>query len=649
MKVVGRKVGSRRHEDPDTIRLMRFVEARRFADVERVAREILARNERHPLALKALSFALVGLRRFEEVVEVTDFALRFSPDDGEIHNNRAIGLAELMCWEEAIPEFRSALVLMPDDFEILKNLGVAFFRLHRWNDAVPCLLKAIELHPGDYVDAIEVLAKCLFHSRRLDEAIVVCRSLCEAFPDAPNHLQRLINVELYRCSWSGIGQQLAKWNALVESQVCVANPWELFKFWNIGMHGYRRLAEGFAEAMIPASVRLNRHDVPATWQPNARTLRVAYMSSDFSEHPVGFVIAEVIERHDRQKVEVFGYSLLADDGSQQRKRLESAFDRFVDVGDLSVRATADRIRADGIDILVDLNGWTGSGRAESLALRCAPVQVSWLGYAGTLGLSLLADYVIGDREVTPLEDQAWFTERIVQMPHSYMPVDTRHAVSAVPARQSQGLAEDAFVLCSFNNNYKFNPPLFDIWCALLRQMPGAVLWLLKCNDTAIGNLRREAEQRDVAVERLVFAPRVAARADYLARLRLADLALDTFPYNSHSTGVDALVAGVPLVTKRGDTFPGRVGASLMMAAGLPELIADDDAGYAALVLDLYRDRDRLAGVRQKLAAARDTAPLFDMVRFARDLEGLYYQMASEASDRAAGTDATPPQAPARAA
>ncbi|MBK7766998.1 MAG: tetratricopeptide repeat protein [Sulfuritalea sp.] len=554
-----------------------------------------------------------------------------------------------MCWEEAIPEFRSALVLMPDDFEILKNLGVAFFRLHRWNDAVPCLLKAIELHPGDYVDAIEVLAKCLFHSRRLDEAIVVCRSLCEAFPDAPNHLQRLINVELYRCSWSGIGQQLTKWNALVESQVCVANPWELFKFWNIGMHGYRRLAEGFAEAMIPASVRLNRHDVPATWQPNARTLRVAYMSSDFSEHPVGFVIAEVIERHDRQKVEVFGYSLLADDGSQQRKRLESAFDRFVDVGDLSVRATADRIRADGIDILVDLNGWTGSGRAESLALRCAPVQVSWLGYAGTLGLSLLADYVIGDREVTPLEDQAWFTERIVQMPHSYMPVDTRHAVSAVPARQSQGLAEDAFVLCSFNNNYKFNPPLFDIWCALLRQMPGAVLWLLKCNDTAIGNLRREAEQRDVAAERLVFAPRVAARADYLARLRLADLALDTFPYNSHSTGVDALVAGVPLVTKRGDTFPGRVGASVMMAAGLPELIADDDAGYAALVLDLYRDRDRLAGVRQKLAAARDTAPLFDMVRFARDLEGLYYQMASEASDRAAGTDATPPQAPARAA
>ena len=167
---------------------------------------------------------------------VSDFALRFSPDDGEIHNNRAIGLAELMCWEEAIPEFRSALVLMPDDFEILKNLGVAFFRLHRWNDAVPCLLKAIELHPGDYVDAIEVLAKCLFHSRRLDEAIVVCRSLCEAFPDAPNHLQRLINVELYRCSWSGIGQQLAKWNALVESQVCVANPWELFKFWNIGMH-----------------------------------------------------------------------------------------------------------------------------------------------------------------------------------------------------------------------------------------------------------------------------------------------------------------------------------------------------------------------------------------------------------------------------
>lgn len=646
MKIKRAKKPAGPYLDAASLRLMHLVEGQRYADVERMARELLASFKGHPLALRALTFALVGLRRFDEVLAAADFALHLLPEDGEIRNNRAIALAELMRWDEAIPEFKAALLLLPGDCEIHKNLGVAYFRLHRWGEAVPSLLKAIELHPGDYIESIECLAWALINARRFDEAAVVCGSLHESFPDDMAALNRVVSVALHRCDWIGLDTKLRQLSPWFGSPYCAINPWWLFKYWHTSMAQYRQVAQQFAASMIPENVRLGQDVLPITWRQGARKLRLGYMSSDLADHPVGFVIAELIERHDRDRLEVFAYSIGDDDGGEHRKRLMKSFDHFVDLAQLSARATTERIRRDGIDVLVDLNGWTGRSRPESLALRCAPVQVSWLGYAGTMGVPCFADYIVGDPVATPMDQQPWFTERIVQMPHSYMPVDTMHPIAAVPPRQSQGLLDDAFVLCSFNNNYKFNPPLFDLWCSFLRQMPNAVLWLLKGSDTVISNLRKEVEQRGVAPERLVFAPRVAARADHLARLQLADLALDTFPYNSHSTGGDALITGVPMVTKRGDTFPGLVGPSMMQAAGLPELIADDDAGYAALVLDLYHDRARLAVLKQKLIAARDTAPLFDMARFARDLEALYFTMAAAAPGHAAETGAERPQVPA---
>ena len=626
----GAPSGAPKYADPDTRRLMPLVEGLRFGDVERVAREILHRNAWHPLALKALSFALVGLRRFDEVLPLTALALQHSPDDGELHNNRAIALAELMRWEEAIASFEIALKHMPKDPEIHKNLGMALFRINRWNDSVPQLMKAIELHPGDYLEAVEILAKSLYYARRMDEAYAVCRAMHEEYPDNPYPLCRLTDVELHRCSWGDLNQNVEKIGKIIDLPTWSTSPWVLFKYWNLGLPEYRRMAERFAAAMIPESVRAQPAHLPLTWRRGGRPLHVAYLSSDFGNHPVSNVIAELIERHDRNRVRVSAYALNADDGTLMRRRLQTAFDSFIAVDRSSVREIADRMRADSVDIAVDLNGWTGGSRAEALALRCAPIQVNWLGYAGTMGWRGLADYLIGDAVVTPLEDQAWYTESLMLMPNSYMPVDTRHPVGAVPTRESQGLPPEGFVLCSFNNGYKLNPPLFDLWCSMLRQMPDAVLWLSQGNDTLKDNLRREAEQRGVAGERLVFATHAPDRADYLARIGLADLALDPFPYNSHSTGVDALLSGVPMIAKVGTTFPARVGVSLLHAAGLPDLIATSDEEYAAKVLALYSDRCRLTELRQRLASGRGSAPLFDMQGFARDLEDLYFQMADKA-------------------
>ena len=625
----GAPAGLPTYADADTRRLMPLVEALRFGDVERAAREILQRNARHPLALKALSFALVGLRRFDEVLPLTEQALQHSPNDGELHNNRAIALAELMRWEEAVASFESALKFVPKDPEIHKNMGLALFRINRWNESVPPLMKAIELHPGDYLEAVEILAKSLYYARRMDEAYAVCRALHEEYPDNPYPLCRLTDVELHRCSWGDLERNVAKIGQIVDLPTWSTSPWVLFKYWNLGLPEYRRMAERFAAAMIPESVRQSPDVLPLSWRRGGRPLHVAYLSSDFGNHPVSNVVAELIERHDRSRVRVSAYALNSDDGTLMRRRLEGAFDSFVAVDRSSVREIANRMRADGVDIAVDLNGWTGGSRAEALALRCAPIQVNWLGYAGTMGWRGLADYLIGDAVVTPLEDQAWYTETLMRMPNSYMPVDTRHPVGAVPTRESQGLPPESFVLCSFNNGYKLNPPLFDLWCGMLRQMPDAVLWLSQGNDTLKANLRREVEQRGVAGERLVFAKHAPDRADYLARIGLADLALDPFPYNSHSTGVDALLSGVPMVAKIGSTFPARVGASLLKAAGLPELIAATDDDYAVKVMALYHDRALLARMRKRLVDARASAPLFDMQGFARDLEDLYFTMADE--------------------
>jgi len=295
---------------------------------------------------------------------------------------------------------------------------------------------------------------------------------------------------------------------------------------------------------------------------------------------------------------------------------------FRDIRELSDRAAAALIADDGIDILVDLKGYTQHSRLEITALRPAPVIVSWLGYPGTLGHARLADYLIGDAMVTPPEHAGHFSETLALMPHCYFPTDRQRAIGSKPGRAEAGLPEKGFVFCSFNQSVKFNPASFDVWCRLLSDVPGSVLWLLAPSAPAIANLRREALTRGADADRLIFAP-LKPLTEHLGRLQLADLALDTYPYTSHTTGTDALWAGVPLVSRIGDTFVGRVAASLLNTVGLPELVTESWESYFSLAKTLALAPQGLAAIRQKLADRRLTSPLFDTLRFTRDLERLY--------------------------
>jgi protein O-GlcNAc transferase len=352
---------------------------------------------------------------------------------------------------------------------------------------------------------------------------------------------------------------------------------------------------------------------------------VGYVSGEFRDQATAFLTAGLYECHDKDKFEIVAFDNGWSTNSHIRRRLESAFDRFIRISNLSDRAAAEKILGEEIDILVSLNGYFGEHRMGVFAQRPAPVQVNYLGFPGTLGADYI-DYILGDRFVIPQDEQQYYTEKVVYLPGSYQVNDSRrHMPRGVPTRSENQLPGTGFVFCSFNMSYKITPAMFAVWMRILKKVEGSVLWLLESNTAFSKNLRYEAERHGVAGDRLVFAPFVAMEKQ-LNRLQLADLFLDSLPCNAHTTASDALWAGVPLVTCPGKTFPGRVAASLLHAIDLPELVTANLEDYEALAVKLADDPAFLQAIRQKLAHNRQTTSLFDTDRFRQHIETAYAKM-----------------------
>jgi protein O-GlcNAc transferase len=613
--------------DAESAALMRLVQAQRVMDAEHAARKILSGQPAHYFALKALSFALISQGRMEEALPILEFAVPRFDRDPELHNNLGIVLSYLMRWDEALACFRYSLELQPKEPEVLKNLGVALVRMHRWDDALPVLLQAMEHHPGDYLEAIQVLADALACANRVDEAATCFRELWQADPGNTDALYQLLSASLRSCEWQDFRERMGELRSRDPSQTRVVGPLAALSFPKTTAVEHLAYARACARSSFPWTVLARaKSDVVGTTGPSSMRRRVGFMSADFRQHAVGLLLPHLLELLDRECFEVFGYSIGPDDGSDIHQRIVGAFDHFEDLLPLSHRRSARRIREDELDILIDLQGWTEAQRAEVLALRCAPIQVSWLGYPGTMGHTCLADYLLGDATVTPLDHADFYTETIAQLPYCYLPADATRGLDSPPSRTEAGLPEKGFVFCSLNSSYKLNPDSFDVWCRILRECPDSILWLSTPSPTAKNNLQHEAASRGIDSSRLIFAPRTETQAQHLARLQLADLALDTFPYNSHSTGIDTLWAGVPMVTCMGQTFASRVGASTLRAAHLGELVTTDFDQYQALAIDLYRDGDRLAQLRRRLAIDKTSLPLFDMAGFARDMGDVLQRM-----------------------
>ncbi len=657
----------------------------RFAEGAARADRALAGDPRHRRAHVLMGRALNALGRREEALESFDRAIVIAPDFAQAHGHRADLLSELGRYPEAIASYDKCLALAPESAGDWFNRGTALVEAGRQLEALASFERAIGCRPdldqahlrrakllldldrgGEALAVIDNLLRrepnsaeawlgrgnVLHQLKRRDQAadafaraVALKPDLAEAWfgrgivlfdatqyaeaiaaydkalalkPDMSDAASFRVLAKLYICNWTSLDEDIAR---LVEK---IRDPEHA-----VSIYPMLSLPLSAADQLKCARLQyVERPNFPALYQGQAyshQRIRIAYLSADFHEHPNGYLTAGLFERHDRARFEVTGISFGPDQDSPVRQRIKSAFDRFIDVRDKSDQEVAELLGRLEIDIAVDLMGFTLNNRLNIFGRRPAPIQVNYLGYIGTLGARFI-DYVIADSIALPFDQQPYFDERIVHLPDCFLLTDDRQEIADVtPSRQEAGLPAEGFVFCSFNNSYKLMRPVFGAWMRILRAVPGSVLWLARANAEMVDNLRRQAQRLQVNPARIVFAPRLSL-PQHLARQRLADLFLDTVPYNAGATAVGALWSGVPVLTIRGETFVGRMAASIVHAIDLPELVTDKLEDYEALAIKLASEPKLLGGLRRRLEENKRQKPLFDTDRFRRHLEEAYITM-----------------------
>ena len=579
---------------------------------------VLAIKPDHITTLINRGAALCQLHRYDEALASCDRALALVPNNIDGLNNRGNILLRLNRITEAIACYERILSLKDDNPEALVNSAFAYRALGQYAEALQYADNAIAVNP-DYPNAFFIRGDALAKLDRQDEAAQSYERGLALDPGHPYAFGTSIGAYLAACNWERIEALLP----IIEEKVAAAKgiipPFTLL---SLPIRPARQLecARHFVRRQMPQVAPIG----PLT-RRRADKIKVAYLSADFRSHPVGHGIVGVIEQHDRARFEVHGVSHSVDDGSETRARIATAVDHFHDVRERSDRQAAALLNELAVDIVVDLGGHTEGSRTSMLAYRPAPIQVNYFGYPGTSGAEFI-DYVMADRVVLPFDQQPFFSEKIVHLPDSYQANDSKRQTAAIaPTRADLGLPDDAFVFTCFNNAYKLSRPVVGTWIRLLKACPNSLLWLYYINDSAQANLQQELISHGVDPSRVILAP-VVEQPDHLARLRLADLFLDTLPYNAHTTASDALWAGVPVLTCLGPTFAGRVAGSLLHAVGLPELITNSLEEYETLAQKLAGDPALLDSLRERLSQGRLSHPLFDTARLTRHIEAAYATM-----------------------
>jgi predicted O-linked N-acetylglucosamine transferase (SPINDLY family) len=595
------------------------IKRQRFRQADQLLGRVIALNPEAALAWAHRGNARIALKDFDGAVAAFDRAIAIAPTFVEVHFNRAKLLKDLGRLDEALAGYDRCVAVAPRFLDGLINRGNLLGLLGRHDEALSCYDQCLALQPTQ-VEALynrgKVLAKCARHV----DALASYERVLAFRPDfSPAYFGRAY-VKTLICDWRDFDEEGRRIDAAVEEAAGAMPAFHLLA--RLSPAGQLRCARSHV-AQTCAS-----HLEPM-WRGDRYAhdrIRVAYLSSDFRDHAVARLTASLFERHDRSRFETTGVSIGRDDASAARDRLKGSFERFIDARATSDRDLARMLRELEIDIAVDLNGFTLGSRPNVFALRPAPVQVNYLGYAGTLGASHW-DYIIADRFVIPEESEPYYAEKVVRLPDTFMVTDATRAIpERVPSRAEAGLPAIGFVFCCFNTAFKITPDAFDVWMRLLGRVERSILWLAAADAAVMANLRRAAEARGVAPDRLVFAPRLASNEDHLARIPLADLFLDTFHYGAHATAADALWAGVPVLTCAGATFASRVAGSLLGAVGLEDLVTRSTADYEAQALRLAGDPALLATLRQTLARNRITHALFDTGRFVRHLETAFHTM-----------------------
>lgn len=626
---------------------------KRYREALESYREALRLKPDYADAYCNLGRTLIVLNDYPAALASCDQAIRFGPENPENHDKRADALLHLKQYQHAIDSYDRAIQLNPRDHHAHHNRGVALYFLGRWNDALESLGRAILLKQ-DYSEAYSNRSTVLIDFRRFQEARDDCDRAIRLNPSSPEaHRNRgvaymglnrydlalgayeralalkpdyeyldgaLLYAKRLICNWESLTSSSQQLEDQLNRDQKAISPFSL-----LAISGSPALQKKAAEIYVLDKYSPAEVSDSIVRGPEHDKIRIGYYSADFREHPVSRLMAGVLEHHDKSRFEILGFSYGVNADDSVRTRVSQAMNRFVDVNSMSDADVARLSRELGVDIAVDLTGMTTSCRTGIFARRAAPVQVNYLGFPATMGAGFM-DYLIADDTLIPETSRQYYSEKIVYLPDCFQANDSTQPIAEKTyTRAEVGLPESGFVFCCFNNNYKIAPDVFDIWMRILQRVEGSVLWLLDGNPWAAENLRKEAIRRGVDPARLVFT-RTLPLVEHLARQRLADLFLDTLPFNAGATASPALWSGLPLLTRMGESFAGRMGASLLRAIDLPELVATTPEGYEELAVELGTKPGRIQAIKERLQRNRLTAPLFDTVRFTKNLEAAYIAM-----------------------
>ncbi len=569
-------------------------------------------NPEYPEGFYNLGITLHDQRRFDDAVTAYQRAIALYPDYALAHFNLGNSLREQGKFDEALPAFEQAARLNPAHAEALNNAGIVLWAMNQFGAAVSAYRSAIEIRPS-YAEAFNNMGTALQELGRLKDAIAAYQRAIDLDPNYAVAEAHKIYAQQMVCDF-GVSARLQEASSRLGIATKATSPFASLS-WEDDPKNQRLRAITWANelcAAFPGShVPLNPR--------KAGKLRVGLFSADIRLHPMMQCIAGLLRHHDRNAMEFFVYSFYRGKADGWREKVSAQVETFIDASSLSDQMLIDCAVSHGLDIAIDLTGYTAFSRSAIFQSRLAPIQINFLGFPGTMGAEFM-DYMVADEVVVPEDQRRHYSEKIIYLPHSYFPIDYAHNDSASDTnRMDHGLPEDAVVLCCFNNSYKISAREFQIWMRILSQVDGSVLWVLKANEWAEANLRQAAIAHGIDAQRLIFAEKVDVPR-HLERQRHADIFVDTFNYNAHTTACDALWGGLPVVTKLGKQFPARVAASVLMALGLPELVTTTEEDYEALILKLATDSESRADLKQKIAKHRATYPLFDAVRYTRNFE-----------------------------
>ena len=609
-------------DNPDILRFLSVVTALQcdYEDALKLIDRVIDLAPGYGIAHSNRGNILKELNRLDDALVSLNQAISLEPNYAEAYNNKGNVLQDLHRYEAALDLYDRAIALQPNYAEAYSNKGNALHGLKQYEEALICHDHAISLQPN-YAEAYGNKSNALYELRLYDQAAISCEQALSLKPDADWLLGNLVYLQLKRGDWSNFEENLEKLVKKIAQHKKVIHPFMLLALVDDPL-----LQRQCAQVFSSESQYLSRDLESSPPKGGDEKIKIGYFSADFRDHPVAFLTAELYELHDKDKFEVFAFSFGPNDESLIRSRLRKAFDKFLDVATMSDAEIVKMARELKIDIAIDLGGFTTDGRPGIFAQRAAPIQVNYLGYPGTLGSEWM-DYIIADETVIPQESRQFYVEKVAYLPNSYLVDDSRRAASSNPLlRHDFGLPENSFVFCCLNNDYKFNKTLLKSWAKILLNVENSVLWIPENNKYLKANLVEAFEGLGIKSDRIIFAKRVESMADHLLRYSLADLFLDSFPYNAHTTAIDALKVGLPVLTCIGKSFASRVAASLLNAVKLPELVTTTIENYENLAIELAGDPRRLSVLKGRLRANLVESPLFDTSLFASHIENAYTQM-----------------------